>query len=263
MWDQGGGYERFMGRWSHQLGQRVVDHVLAARPARDRWLDVGCGTGSLTAACLAADVAHVDAVDPSPALAAVARDRFAGAPVEVLVGDAEDLAGLPGPYDVVVSSLVLNFTPDPVAALAAMRGVLGPGGTARVAVWDYADARCFLARFWQAVQEVAGTAVAVDERDRFAVCSRDGLAAAGRAAGWHGGVHELVVMTTFTDAADLWDPFLAGVGPAGAWVAAQDTATRTAVRDRLLADVLEGHAGPVALPFRAFVVATAREEASG
>lgn len=263
MWDQGGGYERFMGRWSRRLGQRVVDRALRDGPARDRWLDIGCGTGSLTAACLAVGVAHVDSVDPSPAFAATARARFAGAPVRVHVGDAEDLAGLEGPYDVALSTLVLNFTPDPAAALAAMRAVLGPSGTAWAAVWDYADERSFLARFWRAVEHVEGAPVAADERHAFPICTPAGLAAASAAAGWRGGVQELDVATTFTDATDLWDPFLTGVGPAGSWTVTQDPATQAAVRDRFLADVFAGGPGPVTLPFRALVVTTDREEVSG
>ncbi|WP_433311179.1 class I SAM-dependent methyltransferase [Micromonospora chersina] len=57
-----------------------------ALPPGLRWLDVGCGTGALTAAVLAeADPARVTGVDPAAGFLAHARDRVddprAAAPV--------------------------------------------------------------------------------------------------------------------------------------------------------------------------------------
>ncbi len=256
MWDQGGGYERFMGRWSRLLAQRLVADALADGAARGHWLDVGCGTGSLTAACLAAGVDRVDAVDPSPAFVAAARARFGESPVSVHEGDAADLAGLVGPYDAVLSALVLNFTPDPVAALRSIRRVLRPAGTARAAVWHYADDRSFLGRFWQAVADVNGQPVGDDERFAFPICTHEQLAQVAHDAGWERSVEEFDVATTFANPADLWEPFLAGVGPAGQWVTSQPPTVQQAVRDRFVADVFDGVTGPITLPFRTLVVRT-------
>jgi hypothetical protein len=134
--------------------------------------------------------------------------------------------------------------------------VLGFGGTAHVTVWDYADERSFLGRFWQVVADLAGGPVPEDERTAFAVCSPDGLAAATAAAGWTGDVTKLDVATEFTDPEDLWQPFLGGVGPAGAWVEAQSDDVLDAVRARLVADVFGQDDGPVTPPFRALLVST-------
>jgi SAM-dependent methyltransferase len=58
VWTVGDPYETYMGRWSRRLAVAFVDWLAA--PAGRRWLDVGCGTGALTAAILArAEPAYV------------------------------------------------------------------------------------------------------------------------------------------------------------------------------------------------------------
>ena len=45
-WAAGSIYEDFTGRWSRHLAPRFVSWLRVPRDAH--WLDVGCGTGSLT-----------------------------------------------------------------------------------------------------------------------------------------------------------------------------------------------------------------------
>ncbi len=253
MWVDGGAYERFMGRWSRQLADRLVEQLLAQGATPGRWLDVGCGTGSVTAAALAGGVSEVIAVEPSEAFAAAAAARFAQAPVTVHVADATSLPPEARQLDAVVSALVLNFTPDPAAALRHARAALATGGLGLFAVWDYTDPRSFLTRFWGHVQDVTGDAAARDERASF---GQDDLARAAAEGGWDADVLDIDVITTFVDHDDLWQPFLTGTGPAGACVAALEDAQRAAVRDRFVADVFGGGEGPVAIPFRAMTVST-------
>lgn len=104
--------------------------VRAVAPQQgERALDLGCGRGAVTT--LLADAVlpggSVTALDVSPAMAAHT-SALLGDRVEVVVGDATDPALPAHAYDVVLSSLVLFFLPDPAAALARWVGLLAPGG---------------------------------------------------------------------------------------------------------------------------------------
>ena len=72
----------------------LFDRIFEASPGFDHALDLGCGTGKMTAP-LAAHFARVTAVDPSSAMLAEAQRRVSG-PVTWLQGKAEDVALPPG-----------------------------------------------------------------------------------------------------------------------------------------------------------------------
>src|SRR4051794_18518647 len=68
-------YGRFMGRYSSPLAAMFV--ALAGVTDGQRVLDVGCGTGALTAELVEhLGPAAVSAVDPSESFVAATRDRF-------------------------------------------------------------------------------------------------------------------------------------------------------------------------------------------
>jgi S-adenosylmethionine-dependent methyltransferase len=95
-------------------------------------VDIGGGTG--VSAVRVAQLGHaVTVVDPSPdALAALARRaREVGVEVAGQQGDLSSLPELvgPGSADLVLCHGVLEVVADPAAALAAIAGVLRPGGT--------------------------------------------------------------------------------------------------------------------------------------
>ena len=76
VWASGDAYEPYVGRWSRLVAREFLSWLAAPRGAS--WLDVGCGTGALTAVILdAAAPAHVQATSSlAPGrCAAHARDR--------------------------------------------------------------------------------------------------------------------------------------------------------------------------------------------
>ena len=96
--------------------------------ARGRVLEVAIGTG-LNLAHYPADVT-ITGIELSPAMLAVARQRATGhgRDVDLREGDAEHLPFEDASFDTVVCALSLCTIPNPDAALAEMRRVLGPGG---------------------------------------------------------------------------------------------------------------------------------------
>jgi SAM-dependent methyltransferase len=249
-WAGGESYELFMGRWSRFLAQSFVDWL--AIPPERHWLEIGCGTGSLTAqVCERSLPASVLAIDSSPQFVAHARASLAGKPVEFLVAAAEALPERRGGYDAVVSSLVLNFLPDPRAAAISMRKVVTKDGVIGACVWDYAAGMGFRRHFWDAAVALDPTAHRHDEGERFAVCSPDALEAVFRGAGFgYVNVDSLEIVTHFRDFDDFWRPFNGGPGPAPAYLSDQQ---RALVR-RLQSTLPREPDGSILLTARAWAV---------
>ena len=120
-----------------QHARRLQDDVLAAAltfPFGDV-LDVGCGTGAVLAALLAARPGAVArGIDLSPEMVAVARERL-GEGAEVEVADAERLPFPGACADLVTCVDSLHHYPDPGAALAEMHRVTRPGGGLVLGEW--------------------------------------------------------------------------------------------------------------------------------
>jgi ubiquinone/menaquinone biosynthesis C-methylase UbiE len=97
----------------------------------ERVLDVACGTGVLTrlAAERVGGGGVVAGLDINPAMLAVARSvPSSGAGMEWHEASAESLPIEDESFDVVLSSLGLQFVPDKASALREMRRVLVPDG---------------------------------------------------------------------------------------------------------------------------------------
>jgi len=233
-WEIGDAYERYIGRWSRAVAPAFLDWLAA--PPRQRWLDVGCGTGALTAAiagrCAPAALA---AVEPSDGFRAAARRNLDGR-AEVLAGSATALPLADAAVDVVVSGLVLNFVPDPRAGLVEMARVARPGGTIAAYVWDYAGRMDYLRAFWDAAGALDPAARALDEGVRFPMCRPEALTAAFAAAGLGDVATTAIdVPARFATFEDAWQPFLGGQGPAPSYVASLDPAARERLGDALRA----------------------------
>ena len=119
-WDTGLYDDKHSFVWKY--GASLID-LLRPR-AGERVLDLGCGTGHLTAR-LAEAGAEVVGIDSSPEMIAEARRLFPGISFEV--ADARDFA-FQEPFDAVLSNAVLHWVKPPEQAVACVRRALGPGG---------------------------------------------------------------------------------------------------------------------------------------
>ncbi|HEX7069982.1 MAG TPA: methyltransferase domain-containing protein [Rhodothermales bacterium] len=253
-WEGGSAYERFMGRWSRELAREFV-HWLDVPPGGN-WLEVGCGTGSLTAAILEMGrPASVVATDASEQYVEYARAAIPDERVRFLTAGADRLPTDPNYYDAVVSSLVLNFIPDPVAALREMRTRTAIGGFVSACVWDYAEGMEFLRWFWDAAVELDPEARAHDEGARFPICSPPALDEAFRKAGFSQiSIDALVIPTHFPDFEDYWSPFVGGPGPAPGYLASLPADEQRALEQRLFETLPRDANGSIALRARAWVI---------
>nr|WP_202426516.1 methyltransferase domain-containing protein [Streptomyces sp. HUCO-GS316] len=242
-----------MGRWSRLVADGFLTWLGCGSGLR--WLDVGCGSGALTRAVAErCRPLTLLGVERSAGFVATAR-ACAPAPAQFAVADARALPVRDAVLDVVVSGLVLNFLSAPDAAVAESVRAVRPGGLVAAYVWDYGEGVGFLRRFWNAATAVDPSAAAFDEGRRFPLCRPEPLRALWTAAGLVDvTVAPLEVPTRFTGFADLWEPFLAGQGPAPGYVTALAPATRDRLRQTLREAVPERADGTILLGARAWAV---------
>jgi ubiquinone/menaquinone biosynthesis C-methylase UbiE len=220
-------YDAFMGRYSARLVEPMAD--LAGVSAGQRAIDVGCGPGALTAELvrrLGAD--HVAAVEPSEPFFDAARGRNPG--VDIRLAPAEHLPFDDDAFDLALAQLVVHFMDDPVAGLTEMRRVTRAGGVVAACVWDHAGDRGPLSLFWRAAHSIdTGT---IDE-SRLAGARPGHLRELFERAGLRDiESGELSVSFEHESFEEWWEPYTAGVGPAGAYVARLDSRARDRLRDR-------------------------------
>jgi SAM-dependent methyltransferase len=252
LWAQANVYESYIGRWSRLVAPEFVDW-LAIPPGR-RWLDVGAGTGALSATILErAAPASVHGVEPSAPFVAHARNAVPAA--AFTLGDAEELPFEDARFDVVVSGLVLNFVPGPAAGLAEMVRVLRPGGTVAAYVWDYAGAMEMIRIFWDSAAALDPAAQVAAEGQRFPLCEPSALESLFSGAGLGGiAATAIDVPTRFRDFDDYWLPFLGGNGPAPAYAAALPDEHQARLRERLRSVLPAAPDGSISLVARAWAI---------
>jgi SAM-dependent methyltransferase len=262
-WAVGDAYEAYVGRWSRRVAEVFVRWLDV--PAGRCWLDVGCGTGALTATVLAvADAAEVIGVDTSEEFLADARAQIVDTRATFRAGDARSLPLPDRRFDAVVSGLALNFVPDPRRAAAEFARVATSGGIAAAYVWDYAQGMAMMRYFWDAAITLDPAAAELDEGRRFPLCRPEPLRGLWADAGLDEvTVQAIEVPTVFADFDDYWGPFLGGQGPAPWYAMSLTEEHRRALRDLLRVRLPSGPDGRVRLTARAWAVrGTARDEGS-
>lgn len=218
------GYDSLMGRYLPELAPKFADAAEVGPGLRV--LDVGCGPGGLTGELVARVGAEaVAAIDPSPPFVAACRLRHVGADVRVAV--AEELPFADATFDRALSSLVLGLLTDPAIAVREMVRVTRPGGVVAACFWDQ-QRMPLLNVFSSSATEVDPSRPGELER----IGSRPGdLTGLLQGAGLRD-VHESALSTAanYRDFDDWWSPFLAGIGPAGAFIQSLDEERREVVR---------------------------------
>ncbi|HYI16936.1 MAG TPA: class I SAM-dependent methyltransferase [Thermomicrobiales bacterium] len=252
IWAIGAAYEPYVGRWSRAVAREFLAWLAA--PTGSHWLDVGCGTGALSATILAvAQPAAVTGIDASEAFASYARQQIADDRAEFMQADALALPFPDDSFDASVSGLVLNFLPDPVRGLAEMIRVTRSEGVVAVYVWDYAGEMQLMRHFWDAAAALDPAAVDLDEGRRFPICQPELLERALIGAGLIGiQVRAIDVATNFRDFDDYWSPFLGGQGPAPSYTMSLTDDHRAALRERLRASLPVAADGSISLIARAW-----------
>ena len=119
--ERAGGWDAGMVRSDEKIG-RILDNAKVT--AGSRVLDIACGTGVLIGDYLRRNVESVTAVDISPEMVRIAREKFPQENVRFVCGDAET-APLGEGFDAIVIYNAFPHFPDPER--------LAPGGRLTVA----------------------------------------------------------------------------------------------------------------------------------
>lgn len=205
--DDGAGYEQFMGKWSQLAGEAFLEWLAPASGLR--WLDVGCGNGAFTEMLVERAAPHsVDGIDPSEAQLAYARARPALHGARLRQGDATALPFPGGAFDAAVMPLVLFFVPDPAKGVAEMARVVSPGSSVSAYTWDMSGGG-----FPYAVlhEEMRTLGIVVPEPPSADASRMDTARALWRGAGLEAvETREITVQRTFADFGEYWSAIRSG-----------------------------------------------------
>ena len=127
--ERAGEWDAGMVRSDEKIG-RILDNAKVT--AGSRVLDIACGTGVLIGDYLRRAVKSVTAVDISPEMIRIAREKFPQENVTVLCGDAAQ-THFPAPFDCIVIYNAFPHFPEPERLISHLAGLLTPGGTLTVA----------------------------------------------------------------------------------------------------------------------------------
>jgi SAM-dependent methyltransferase len=241
-----GSYDNFMGRFSRPLGPLFAD--FAGIEAGQRVLDVGAGTGALTAE-LVRRGADASAADPSPPFVAALRERFPD--IGIHEAPAEKLPWPDESFDAALAQLVITFMRDAPAGIAEMQRVVRPGGIVAACMWDREGMEMLAAvsRTQQALDPSRpGSEQLTNYRTR------------GEIENLFGDDVEiglLEVEAGYSGIDEFWNALADGAGPAGVWAASLDDAQRKQAREEIYRQVGEPD-GPFSLVGRAWAAKITR-----
>jgi ubiquinone/menaquinone biosynthesis C-methylase UbiE len=254
MFEVADAYEVMMGRWSRQLAPLFVEFV-GVRYG-DKVLDVGCGTGSLSATLARVTGAtKIVGIDRSNGFIEYARMQIADPRVTFNLGDALNLPYPNDSFDRCMALLVIDHLPDASQGVAEMRRVTKPAGVVPTTMWDRSRDNELYGCFWDAAEAIDPTAKR----------SSDRRASYGSAAAlsnlWEGAgltdieITDLIMPCQFSSFDELWQRYLTGEGPAGAYMAGLSADRRKALKSAMRQNVMrDSPNGPCTLQAKAWAV---------
>jgi len=222
-------YEQVMGRWSRRLAPLLIQ--FGGLSDRDRVLDVGCGTGSLTFALPEiADITSATGIDLTASFVEFASSKNADKRIRFQQADARALPFEDHSFDRAFSMLVLQFIPDAARAVAEMRRLVRPGGTVTAAVWD-ALGQQHIRMIW----DIAAVLDPSIERRLFGpLRAPNEMATLWRELGLLDVEQtSLLIRMEFSCFDDYWLPFTSGEGPPGQLVASLSASARATLTEHM------------------------------
>ena len=234
--------------WEHtdQGLQGLASHLLSTSlegsPENGfRAFEVGCGAGSTAIALADARLdASIVACDISPALVRVAQSRTADRPnIEVVLGDAEAVAGERGPFDLIYSRHGVMFFPDPVQAFRHLRDSASPGASIVFSCFQQWQSNPWASEFAAAA---AGQTIPPPGRapSGFAFADPDYVMEILTSAGWSNARPRAVNFSYVAGTVESAMTMMARIGPAAAVLASLPDDQREGAHKRMQR-VLEAH----------------------
>jgi SAM-dependent methyltransferase len=247
----GAGYERLMARWTRAAGTTFLDWL--APPSGARWLDVGCGTGVFSELVVdTCSPASVIAIDPSTAQIELARMKAVARRVDFRIADAQTLPFSDGSFDIVASSLVINFIADRPRALDEMRRVCMPGGVVAGYVWEFATQRSPNSPIRLGLQRIGVEPPPVPGAEDTRLDSLTSLFAGGKLADIATRMFDVTM--SYPNFDEFWQSQTPSYLPTGKMIAALSEADRAKVLASVRAGLMAGPDGSVTHSARAHAI---------
>ena len=229
-------------RAAQVVNDRLV--ALAAVRAGNRVLDIATGSGepAVTAARAVGQSGRVLAVDMSPGMLAIARERIDAAgltDVDLVESDAESMSLDPHSFDAALCRWGLMFMPDLDGVVRAMHLALKPGGHFATAVWSVADKVPMLGLARDAIQRITGITPPPNAPGPMKLADTSILERALAAAGFRDVTIERLIVTFEFPSPDAFADFRGQIGGTRATLSKMPADVARQVRDAIVTSARE------------------------